>query len=302
MVMMSVCRTACGVFALGTAVGLLGSPVRATAQTDYYNTDAGRPVRIEDAYPVERYGFEAQVAPLRLFRSSAGEYEWEIEPELAYGFLPRTQLEIGFPLTYRDADEAGSEFGLSGIDVSVLHNLNVETSGLPAFAVAAEMLLPVGAFAPDRIYPSVKGIATRTFSFARVHLNGQYTFGSAPEGVAAGEGVCSGGAGQCPAGTASDHNMEVGEVSRWMAGVAVDKTLPLRSALLIADVFAEQPLHEGESLQWTAEAGVRYQLNPFFALDAGVGRQFSGDERGWFLTFGAARAFAVRSLMPTGRR
>lgn len=260
-------------------LALLIAPAPLAAQTDYYNTDAGRPVRIEDAYPVERYGFEAQVAPLRLLRTSAGEYHWEIEPELAYGILPRTQIEVGLPLTYRDAGESGSEFGLSGIDVSVLHNLNVETAGLPAFGVAADVLLPVGAFAPDRIYPSVKGIATRTFSFARVHVNGQYTFGSTP-------GV----------------DIQVGEASRWMAGVAVDKTFPLRSALLIADIFAEQPLHEGESLRWTTEAGVRYQLNPFFALDAGVGRQFSGDERGWFVTFGAARAFAVRSLMPIGRR
>ena len=300
MATLSVCRTACGVLAFGTAVGLVGSPVQVTAQTDYYNTDAGRPVRIEDAYPVERYGFEAQVAPLRLFRSNVGEYEWEIEPELAYGFLPRTQVEVGLPLSYRDAGEAGSEFGLNGIDVSVLHNLNVETSGLPAFGVAAEVLLPVGAFAPDRVYPSLKGIATRTFSFARIHVNGQYTFGSAaPEEATPDEAVC---AGQCPSGTSSHHTVEVGEASRWMAGVAVDKTLPLRSALLIADVFAEKPLHEGESLQWTAEAGVRYQLNPFFALDAGLGRQFSGDEQGWFVTFGAARAFAVRSLMPVGRR
>lgn len=30
----------------------------AAAQTDYYNTDAGRPVHIEDAYPVERHAFE----------------------------------------------------------------------------------------------------------------------------------------------------------------------------------------------------------------------------------------------------
>lgn len=245
----------------------------ASAQTDYYNTDAGRPVRIEDAYPVERYAFEAQVAPLRLERGDGGAYHWEFEPELAYGILPYTHVEIGFPLIWRDEGEARA-FGLGGIELSALHNLNVETSGLPAFAVAASAVLPVGNFAPDRIYPSVKGIATRTFRFARFHVNGEYTFGSTPA-----EGA------------------DVGEASRWMAGVAVDRTFPLRSALLIADVFAEQPLHDGEELEWTAEAGVRYQLDPFFALDAGIGRRITGHEQGWFVTFGAARAFAVRSLM-----
>jgi hypothetical protein len=255
------------------------APVPLAAQTDYYNTDAGRPVRIEDAYPVERYAFEAQVAPLRLERSDAGTYHWEIEPELAYGIFPHTQVEVGLPLLFRDAGGTGEEFGLAGIDVSVLHNLTVETRTLPAFAVAASVALPVGNFAPDRVYPSVKAIATRTFSFARIHANGEYSFGSAP-----------------------DDDVEVGEASRWMAGVAVDKTFPLRSALLIADVFAEQPLHDGEDLEWTAEAGMRYQLNPFFALDAGIGRRLTGEERGWFLTLGAARAFAVRSLIPVRSR
>ena len=89
-----------------------------------------------------------------------------------------------------------------------------------------------------------------------------------------------------------------GELSRWMAGVAVDKTFPLQAMLLIGDVYVERPLLEGDDLQWTVEAGTRYQLNPFFALDAGVGRRVTGGDQGWFLTFGAARVFAVRSLIP----
>lgn len=267
------------VLCAGAGVVLLASlapAVELSAQTDYYNTDTRRPVRVEDAYPVERYAFEAQVAPLRLERLSGGRYHWEIEPELAYGIFPRTHIEVGLPLQWEDAVDGAEGFGIGGVDVSVLHNLNAETSGLPALAVAAEAVMPIGAHAPDRIYPSVKGIATRTYRFARFHLNGAYTFGSAP----------------------GEPDVEVGETSRWMAGVAVDKTFPLRSALLIADVFVEQPLHEEDVLQWTAEVGTRYQLNPYFALDAGVGRRFTGDEQGWFFTFGAARAFAIRALMP----
>jgi hypothetical protein len=264
-------RAAAGALLLAAAAAPLA------AQTDYYNTDAGRPVRIEDAYPVERYAFEAQVAPLRLERTDAGTYHWEIEPEIAWGVLPFTQIEIGLPLVWRD-EGAERAFGLAGVDVSALHNLNVETTGLPAFAIAASTVLPVGRFAPDRLHPSVKGIATRTLGFARMHLNAEYTFGATP-----------------------DAGAETGEASRWMAGLAVDRTFPLHSLLLIADVFAERPLQAGETLEWTAEAGVRYQLDPFFALDAGVGRRFTGHEPAWFVTLGAARAFAVRSLMP-GRR
>ncbi|HEX8431422.1 MAG TPA: hypothetical protein VF625_09050, partial [Longimicrobium sp.] len=67
------------------AVAVLAGP--ATAQTDYYNTDEGRPVRIEDAASVERYAFELQLAPFRVARERGGIYHWEIAPELAYGIL-----------------------------------------------------------------------------------------------------------------------------------------------------------------------------------------------------------------------
>ncbi|HEU0299737.1 MAG TPA: hypothetical protein VFR37_09790 [Longimicrobium sp.] len=260
--------------ALGAAALALAATAPLGAQTDYYNTDAARPIRVEDAYPTERYAFEFQMAPLRLERERGGVYNWEVAPEIAYGILPRTHLEVGFPLRFVDPGGAGEVQGLAGIEVAVLHNLNVETTTLPAFAVAADVLLPVGGLAPDRAYTSVKGIATRTFGFARFHANAQYTFGSEP-----GEGE------------------QAGEASRWMAGLAVDKAFPLRALLATADVFAEQPLEEGEELAWTAEAGLRHQLSPRFNVDLGVGRRFTGGDEGWFFTFGTARAFGLRGLI-----
>lgn len=271
--------TRVGAATLGSALVVFAGAAPGWAQTDYYNTDSGRPVRVEDAYPVERYAFEAQVAPLRLERSDAGVYGWEFEPELAYGILARTHVEVGVPLTFGDAGGGNEEFGVGGVDVSLFHNLNVETAGLPAFAIAADVLVPVGNASPDGVYPSVKAIATRTFSFSRVHLNAQYTFGATPRVTE-----------------------EVGETSRWLAGVAVDKTFPIRAALVIADAYIEQPLYAGEPLRWTVEAGTRYQLDPFFAVDAGVGRRLTGEDRGWFVTFGAARAFSMRWLFPVPQR
>jgi hypothetical protein len=255
------------------AVAALAGP--AAAQTDYYNTDEGRPVRIEDAAPVERGAFELQLAPLRLERERGGVYHWEVAPELAYGIFRRTQLEVAFPLSFVDAGGAGQTEGLAGIEIAALHNLNAETRTLPSLAVAGSVLLPVGGLGPDRAYTSVKGIATRTFPWARFHANAQYTLGSDAE-----EGD------------------QVGEASRWMAGIAVDRTFPIRSLLVIADVFAEQPLIDDEELQWTAEAGFRYQTSPQFNVDFGVGRRFAGSEQGWSFTVGAAHAFALRSLLP----
>ncbi|MBA2632547.1 MAG: transporter [Chloroflexi bacterium] len=270
------------VASLATLFGFI-VPATAAAQTDYYNTDLGRPVVIEDAYPTERYAFELQLAPVRLERSGGGVYTWGIEPEIAYGILPRTHVEVGAPLAFIDAGGDAQEFGLAGIDLSVLHNLNTETAGLPAFGIAAGVLLPVGEFAPDRAYPSAKAIATRTFGFARFHVNGLYTFGSEPD-------------------RELDPGEEAVETSRWLAGVAVDKTFPLRAMLLIGNVYARQPILEDEDLEWNAGAGLRYQLSPRLAIDGGAGRRLTGEDQAWFLTFGAAYAFAIRSLIPAPLR
>jgi hypothetical protein len=248
----------------------------AAGQTDYYNTDAGRPIQIEDAYPVERRGFEIQAAPLRLERSRGGVYHWGIEPELAFGVLPRTQVEVGLPLAYVDAGAAGRTTGLAGVELSALHNLNVETA-IPALGIAASVLLPAGGLGPDKAYASVKGIVTRTFTWARFHLNGEYTFGSAIDAGAESSGVA--------------------EISRWMAGAAIDRTFPLRSTLVTSEVFVREPLREGEDIEWNAGAGMRYQLNPRWALDGGIGRRLTGDDRAWYGTVGTAYAFGL----PWGR-
>lgn len=253
-------------------------PASLGAQTDYYNTDAGRPIQIEDAYATERYAFELQLAPVRLERASGGIYRWGFEPEIAYGILPRTHLEVGFPLAFTDERTDQRRFGLAGIDVSMLHNLNVETRTLPALGIAAEVLAPVGGLASENAYASAKGILTRTYGWARFHLNARYTFGDAPDAGTEDEGVA--------------------ELSRWLAGIAVDRTFPLRSMLLTGELFAQQPIHDDGDVEWNAGAGLRYQLDPYFAFDAGFGKRLTGDDQSWFVTFGLARAFALRALMP----
>lgn len=245
------------------------APVPLHAQTDYYNTDRGRPLRVEDAYPVERRAFEIQAAPLRVERAAGGVYHWSLEPEIAYGILPRMQLEVGVPLSVIDA--AGTRrTGVGGLDVSALYNLNVETS-LPAFGISASALLPVGNLAPDDPFVSVAGLMTRTFTWARVHVNGEYTLGNEP----------------------ADADAGVEELSRWAAGLAIDRAFPLRGLLLGAEFVAEQPLDEAADLLLTAGAGFRYQLTPRWAMDAGIGKRLTGDERAWYLTVGSAYAFGL---------
>ena len=258
------------------------------AQTDFYNTDAGRPVQIEDAYATERYSFEMKLAPVRLERLQGGTYNWAIEPEIAYGILPRTHIEVELPLAHADLGAGRTRSGAAGLDISLFHNLNVETATLPALGIRADVLLPVGSLAPDRAYTSVKGIATRTFSWMRFHVNGQYTFGSSTTTSAA-TGVTTPSLGGI-------------EVSKWLAGLAVDKTYPLRAVLVTADFYARQPIFEGGDVDYNVGTGVRYQVNPKWAIDGGIGRRLNGPDRNWFATFGTAYAFALRPLMPWSGR
>ena len=259
---------------MATAIALVLPMSAARAQTDYYNTDAGRPISIEDAYPVEYRALELQVAPLRLERT-AGIYTWAVAPEIAVGILPRTQLEIGFPVAFVDLGAGEHDAGLAGIELSVLHNLNAETS-IPALALAADVHIPAGTLGPDKAYPSLKAIATKTFPGARLHLNGRWTFG---------ERIAHDDAHADPHAS--------GETSQWMAGLAVDRTFPLESLLLTAEVLAHQPLVRQEPVVWDVGAGARYQLGPRVAADLGGGYHLSGHEKGWYTTIGAALSIGL---------
>jgi hypothetical protein len=274
-------KSALSISAIAAAPLLLvaGLAPRADAQTDYYNTDRGRPVQVEDAFPTERYAFELKLAPVRLERTRDGVYRWGLDPELAYGILPRTQIELGAPITWVDAAGARRS-GLAGLELSALHGLNVESRTLPAFALRADLLAPVGALAPDDPTGTFTAIATRTFRLLRVHANAQVTAGPTPDATAA----------------------NLTEQSRWLAGVAADRTFPLRSLLVTGELLARQPIASDAPLEWTLGTGVRWQWSPRLAIDAGVGRRLTGDERAWYVTFGSAYAFALAALLPGGAR
>lgn len=258
-----------GVVARVVIIAVLAAPFAPlAAQTDYYNTDAGRPIRIEDAYAIERRAVEVQLAPLRLERGRGGSYRWGIEPELAVGLLPRTQLEIGFPLAHVEGVAGRRTTAFAGIEASVLYNLNRETK-LPALAVVVDVIVPAGAMAPDKAYPSFKAIATKTFPWARFHMNGQITVGDAPV-------------------AATGRTAPTAELSRWLVGMAVDRALPLRALLLTAEVVTSQPIRAAEATAWDVAGGARYQLSPRLAVDGGGGYRLSGDDAGWFFTAGAA--------------
>lgn len=266
----------CGWLALIVAGATAVAAQRAAAQTDYYNTSAGRPLRVEDAMPLEYRALEFDVAPLRLERGRGGTYRWSLAPGVAAGILPRTQVHLGIPVTYADVRDAGGGGGLAGIELAALYSLNAETA-IPALAVAADVHLPVGRFAGDDGYATFRGIVTRTFPWARVHANAEITAG--PSRVPGDENT-----------TAS---WAEADRSRWLAGLAIDRAFPLRALLISAETYLEQPIRAADDARWTAATGLRYQLAPRWALDAGVGRRLTGEDPAWFVTVGWAVAMGL---------
>lgn len=243
----------------------------ARAQTDFYNTDRGRPLTTEDAIVIERRAFELQAAPLTFQRVMRGVSHWGIAPELAWGFAPRTQIEVALPIAVEDdGTRPRALVAAAGLDVELLHQLNAETTTLPALALGAGVHLPVGPLAPSRTIPTVRALMTRTHRWGRVHLNGAYSLGD--DLALSDPGAL--------------------ESMRWQAGVAIDRTFVLRSLLVGAEVVAQSPQIASGETEWRTAVGVRQQLSPRLAMDAGIGRRLSDGEASWTLTMGAAYAFA----------
>ena len=148
----------------------------AGAQTQYYNLDAGRPGRVEDAEVTARYSLGIDLAPLSVERLSGGTTRLRAEPKLTYGVLPFTDVELRLPIV-RVAPPTGSgarpATGLAGVALGGLHAFNLETPSLPALAAGGEIAFPVGgALAAPHASFLGKVVATKTTSIGRFHFNG----------------------------------------------------------------------------------------------------------------------------------
>ena len=231
------------------AAGLIVSlwAPRLMAQTDYRHLDAGRPVRVSDAYPVERYAFEISF-PWSVSREG-GNTGHELAPHLEFGAA--RNLMVGVETDIRFAGGPGRELRLYRLETSLLWNLRRETPSLPALSLTASGSIP-GAGGPARAAAAVGMAATRSFGVFRTHLNASTRL-LAPDSTG---------------GT-------VGPL--WWAGIALDRTLLRSSTLLAVELLTERE-DAGHPLTWRAGVGARRQVAPTWVAHAGVS---SGLETSW---------------------
>jgi hypothetical protein len=244
------------------------------AQIDYRNLDDDRPVVTEDAYPVERYAFEL-LGPYRFEAEVGGAQHHTFVPEVAYGLARNAQ--VGLKLPFAGADEGtGTDWGLAGLRVFGLYNLNTESRWLPALSLRADASFPLGSLAGEGTRSALKAIATRSWGRMRAHLNVARGFGS------------------------EDSLSAADPLNRWSSSLAVDYTFFRSSLLLIGEIAASQSVQDALTAV-NASFGARWQWTPTLVLDAGVARRLRSDiGPDIALTIGLSHAFALRALMPAG--
>ncbi len=254
---------------------LTGLHTPLAAQIDYRNLDDDRPVLTEDAYPVERYAFEF-LLPYTFEDDRGGGQVHAVVPEVEYGIIRNGQFGIKAPLArIRAAGDA--EYGLAGLRLFGLYNLNSEGRVLPALSARADLLVPVGSLGGDATRVGLKAIATRSWGRTRIHANAAWTFGE-ETGLAV---------------------VEPGH--RWSYSVAMDRTLFRQSLLLVGEVAARRAV-KGAPVEVNGAVGARYQWTPTTVVDVGFRRRLRRDAGpDLAVTFGLSHAFALPWLMPRGR-
>ncbi|MGE0438898.1 MAG: hypothetical protein AB7L66_00170 [Gemmatimonadales bacterium] len=245
-------------------VGWLLVPSRGLAQTDFRNLDSGRPSRVTDAYPVERYAVELSFP--YSFSSGGGRSEHSLGPRIDVGLFRNGSVDIGFDL---DVDS-----GVGVVEAGLLWNVRRETPSLPAVSFAVEAAAPVGDQASSGGLTAGL-LATRSVGRSRLHLNGRFSV----------------------LGDATPPRVG----SRWWLGAAWDRTLIRSSTVLVAEAGIEREV-AGADLVWSAGLGFRRQIAPTWVLLGGLNHRFEASAGQTTIRAGLSNAFALGWFRRGGAR
>jgi len=243
------------------------APVGGVYAIDHKNLDEGRPVRLEDAYPIAAGEIAVEAgAGLTLQRRGANRGVFPVE--MLYGALPNLQIGLGTVLS-TDPREIEDRPKSGDLRLSALYNFNQETITLPAFALKLGLDAPTGVDARG-FAVEAKGIVTKSIERLGLHLNAGYEFL-----------------------TQAREDERDGRYK-----LALGASYPIGApkftrATLVGDVFAEQATRQNEPSIVGTEIGVRYQLTPRTVWDVGIGTEFAGPAHrsDFFLTTGFSFSF-----------
>jgi len=252
---------------VATVLAIIAAAGAVADAIDHKNLDEGRPVRIEDAYPIAQHeiSIETGAGFALLKRGPAG----GVFPiEVLYGALPNFQIGVGSTLL-TDPHDIEDRPKSGDLRASALYNFNQETLTLPAFAAKVTFTAPTGVDAHGWGI-EIKGIVTKSIDQLSLHFNGGYEFLTDSTR------------------TERDGRYELALGASYPIGAP-----KFTRATLVGDVFADQPAARGESTIVGIEAGLRYQLTPSIVWDVGLGTEFAGpaSRSAFFATTGLSFGF-----------
>lgn len=233
---------------------------------DHKNLDEGRPLRLEDAYPIASGELAVEAgAGFTLGRRSADRGVFAVE--ILYGAVPNLQLGLGTtPST--DPRSIDEQTKSGDLQIGALYNFNQETLTLPALGLKLTVNLPTGVNSSG-VDVEVKGIVTKSVGRLSLHLNAAYEFIAGEE-----EGEREG---QYEFALGSTYPVGAPRYTR---------------TTLVGDVFTHQAVRSGDSNVVGVEFGFRHQLTPQMVVDAGIGTEFAGPAERSCLFFTSGLSFA----------
>ena len=249
----------------------------AIAQEDFRSLDAGRPLKVTDAYPKKYLEWEFRLGLQgRWTEEGRGWLAGLIELEM--GLFRNFEIGAGLEVAREDGGTSGlpghqhrSE-DLHGLGVEALYNLKHEGWTWPAVAIQAGLKVPTGGHLSRGGWASsVDLLLTRSFaSRLRIHVNGGYVGASLADG--------------------DDY---------WRGGVAFDIPMGFSSRLIMGNLYAEVPVYVGSTRTW-AELGTRVQVTNLTVIDVGFATRLDEWDRGVAnvrLTVGLSRVFGIGGLV-----
>ncbi len=246
---------------------LLAASVPGAYAVDHSNLDEGRPLRLEDPYPIAS-GELAVEAGLGFTFQRRSQDRGVFPIQVLYGVYRNTQLGLGTTLS-TDPHEIDEQTKSGDLELEALYNFNQETLTLPAVGVEVELNFPTGVDSSGTDV-RVKGLLTKSFNRLSLYVNAGYDF---LDGAKRGE---------------RDSRYE------FIVGASYPAGAPQYTRMtVLGDVFTQQSVQHGDANIVGAEAGFRYQLTPRAVLDAGISSEFAGPaERSiFFFTTGISIGF-----------
>jgi hypothetical protein len=256
--------------ALLHAMVILLSGGAASAQEDFRSLDAGRPLKVTDAFPKKYLESEFQFG-LQSEWTEGGRRSVQGLLELETGLFRNFEIGAGLEVATED-DGTNAVTGFQALGVEALYNFKHEGWRWPGIAIQAGVEAPTGgALSREDWAVGADLVLSQSFpNRLRVHVNGGYAVSS---------------------------NVDGGDY--WRGGLALDVPMGFSSRLIMGDVYTEIPVGAGPTRMWV-ELGTRLQVTNLTVIDVGLSTRLDEWDRGAAnlgLVFGFSRVFGIGGLV-----